>query len=160
MDQVHDKEMVEIQKALDSGKLKKYFTLSIDYLRKNSDGGGDLIDMVEDTLRNYQMMMDCFKKGVDDPQRSNLLAQIADTAFQLYLYMQMIDAIQNDATLAAAHKRSLSFDFFSCVDYLKKHQYDEESISKVFSAILITPLLPDDVAQLLAEFMIDRKSVV
>ena len=35
MDQVHDKEMVEIQKALDSGKLKKYFTLSIDYLRKN-----------------------------------------------------------------------------------------------------------------------------
>lgn len=119
MDQVHDKEMVEIQKALDSGKLKKYFTLSIDYLRKNSDGGGNLIDMVEDTLRNYQMMMDCFKKGVDDPQRSNLLAQIADTAFQLYLYMQMIDAIQNDATLAAAHKRSLSFDFFSCVDYLK-----------------------------------------
>lgn len=158
MDQVHDKEMVEIQKALDSGKLKKYFTLSIDYLRKNSDGGGGLIDMVEDTLRNYQMMMDCFKKGVDDPQRSNLLAQIADTAFQLYLYMQMIDAIQNDATLAAAHKRSLSFDFFSCVDYLKKHQYDEESISKVFSAILITPLLPYDVAQLLAEFMIDPDS--
>lgn len=88
MDQVHDKEMVEIQKALDSGKLKKYFTLSIDYLRKNSDGGGDLIDMVEDTLRNYQMMMDCFKKGVDDPQRSYLLAQIVDTAFQLYFSMQ------------------------------------------------------------------------
>lgn len=158
MDQVHDKEMVEIQKALDSGKLKKYFTLSIDYLRKVSDGAGEFIDMVENTSRNYQMVMDCFKKGVDDPQRSKLLDQILDAAFQLYLCMQMIDGIQNDATLRAAYKRSLSFDFFSCVDYLKNHQYDEESINKVFSAILITPLLPDDVAQLLAEFMIDPDS--
>lgn len=154
MDEVQDKEMIEIYKAIKNGKLKKFFTLSIDYLRKNSNAS-EFVNLVEDTLRNYQMMMDCFKKGVDDPQRSFLLCQIVDTAFQLYFSIQMIDAVQNDATLMAAHKRSQSLDFPHCVDYLKNHQYDEESINKVFSAILVTPLWPEGIAQLFADFLTD-----
>lgn len=152
MDEVQDKTILEIRKALDSGRLNQFFSLALEYLRKESSGG-EVIGLLEETWRNYQMMMGCYKKGVDDPQRGTLQCQIVATAYKLYFSLQMMEAIRGDATLKAAQKRSQSLDFSHSIDYLKSHQYDEESINKVFSSILVTPMWPENMMRDFAEFL-------
>ncbi len=96
----------------------------------------ELRDDLENVRSNYNAMLQCFKRGVDDPKREDIFFEMEEFVFQTYQNVILNELILSNQVLLAAKKRAENIELLHVRELLENHQGDLEFYNVLFSAVL------------------------
>lgn len=133
--EINDPRVKELTDLYSESNVSRFLSVVTDYLNDFSVYPG-LKDEVENVRSNYELMVQCYRQGMPDPQREDIYKDFEKFMYKTLMNLIMHDHIMSNSTLKAAKKRSEKIDLSTLEETLAAHRGDVEYYNAVFSAIL------------------------
>lgn len=137
MENKTDDLLKEMQKWLDKACFSHFFKVAHSFLNKYP-AYPELRDEVERLGSNYDLLFNCYKSGVVDPKRNEILHGLIDSVLRLYHNLRLVETIETYSFLQVAKKRAAQVDLLQVAEMFPGKKGDLEWYNAVFSAILIS----------------------
>lgn len=158
--EINDPRVKKLGDLYGENNVRRFLSVVTDYLNEFSVYPG-LRDEVETIRSNYEMMVQCYRQGMPDPQREDIYTDIEEFMYKTWMNLIMNDHVVSNQTLLAAKKRAEKVDLSTLEETLPAHQGDVEYYNAVFSAILVSwqwdISMSASMADLIIEPTTDRK---
>lgn len=113
----------------------------------------ELRDDLERLQSNYDLLVNCYKSGVMDPQRNSILDTLHLQLVRLFSNLSLMASIEENSFLGVARKRAAQLDLLQVGERLPQKQGDLEWYNMVFSAILVSWQWDDHTQQYFTELL-------
>ena len=132
---INDKRVAEMDKCYEQSDILHFVPLALSYMQEHPMYP-ELRDDLENVRSCYNNMLQCFKRGVDDPKRVEIFLEMEDFVFDTYQNIILNERIQSNQVLLAARKRGETIELLHVRELLENHQGDLEFYNTLFSAVL------------------------